>query len=431
MRKLRILQGPGPICGQAWALSRGLVQLGHDSKSGIVAIEGQEHNKYKYPFDMELPINGGWINGTNQFLKNNIHNFDIFHFHARSFFHFNPWPVFPTGLDILGLRLSGKKVFFHFRGSEVRRKSRQLEKNPFNYVESAPEAFKRSDEDKENFIKYIKTVCNGVFVVDREVNENVGGGTEVPICLDLEDWKFVGQLRKKTPVIVHAPSHQGIKGTEEIVNALNSLKQKGISFEYKQVEGMCNEDARKLYESADIIIDQLKMGWFGTLTVEAMALGKPVICYLREDLLQSPDEFPIVNATPQNIEPILENLIIDSDLRNRIAYRGREFAEEHHCCVKAAQIAESVYQQSFEINNFDLDLYFDLIQAKAEKSDNKLNEALKQTREMMRSRFMGELRDLKLAHAIALKQARRTAITGGLTKRGRNILKNIKNKLTG
>ena len=36
------------------------------------------------------------------------------------------------------------------------------------------------------------------------------------------------------------------------------------------------------YRDADIVVDQLLAGWYGGFAVEAMALGKPVIAYLRE-----------------------------------------------------------------------------------------------------------------------------------------------------
>ena len=345
---LRVLSAPSPICGQSYALSKGLVQLGQDAKSGILKVSSVDHNKYSYPYDIDLPIEGNFKTGTKAWLKENIDKYDVFHFHARSFFHFTPWPAFPTALDIVALKLAGKKVFFHFRGSEVRRAAVQLERNPYNYVESAPDAFARRDQDKKLFIDFIKAICDGVFVVDREVQENVGGALELPIILDLNEWDFVGQVNESRPLVIHAPSHQGIKGTAEVINAVNELKQEGLEFDFKLIEGLSITEARELYERSDIIIDQLKMGWFGTLTVEAMALGKPVICYLREDLLKETDRFPIVNTNPDNVKDKLKKLIIDSDLRNELAYSGRQYVIENHCHVKAAKLALKAYEDAIE-----------------------------------------------------------------------------------
>ena len=77
--------------------------------------------------------------------------------------------------------------------------------------------------------------------------------------------------------IGHAPSHRAVKGTNLIIDALNSLKKKGFSFELVLIEGLSNSEARKKYETVDVLVDQLFAGWYGGLAVEAMALGKPVL----------------------------------------------------------------------------------------------------------------------------------------------------------
>jgi hypothetical protein len=64
---------------------------------------------------------------------------------------------------------------------------------------------------------------------------------------------------------------------------------------------MSNEAARRIYEKADLLVDQLLAGWYGGVAVEFMALGKPVVCYLREsDLRFLPEamrrQIPIIRA---------------------------------------------------------------------------------------------------------------------------------------
>jgi glycosyltransferase involved in cell wall biosynthesis len=396
MNKLRVFQGPDAICGQAWALSKGLEYLGHMPHSGIVSINGESQNKYGYSYDIDIPFTDNKVESVSAFIEQNIDNYDVFHFHAKSFLYFNPWPAFPTCMDLLALRMAGKKVFFHFRGSEVRRKFRQLEKNPYNYVESAADAYSRSDQDKDVYVKLIKSICNGVFVVDREVNENVGGGIEIPICLDLADWKYVGPVRKDAPLIVHAPSHQGIKGTEEILNALEELKASGVNFEYRQIENMSNSEARALYEQADIVIDQLKMGWFGTLTVEAMALGKPVICYLRHDLLKSDVEFPIVNATPDDIKQVLSELIASPALRAEIGIKGRRYVEKEHCHIKAAKIASDTYADTHNDGHFNAHDFLEYVNAESLSIVERKKEYLRESRLQSRAKMLDDLREQRM-----------------------------------
>ena len=69
--------------------------------------------------------------------------------------------------------------------------------------------------------------------------------------VDLRQWQVVEKgCASAPPVVVHAPTHRGGKGTGYLLNALARLKDEGIPFEFKLVEGMTNRDARVVYESA-------------------------------------------------------------------------------------------------------------------------------------------------------------------------------------
>ena len=63
----------------------------------------------------------------------------------------------------------------------------------------------------------------------------------------------------------------------------------------------------RLYHRADLVIDQVLTGWYGGFAVEAMAMGKPVACYIRDaDLGYIPEamraELPFIRLTPETIE---------------------------------------------------------------------------------------------------------------------------------
>jgi hypothetical protein len=62
----------------------------------------------------------------------------------------------------------------------------------------------------------------------------------------------------------------------------------------------------QLYESADVAIDQVLAGWYGGFAVEMMAMGKPVMCWIREeDMVFVPDalraDMPILNIRPEHL----------------------------------------------------------------------------------------------------------------------------------
>jgi glycosyltransferase involved in cell wall biosynthesis len=126
--------------------------------------------------------------------------------------------------------------------------------------------------------------------------------------------------------VLHAPSHRGVKGTRYLQAAVERLRQDGVDFEFMLVEGLSNADARRLYGQVDLLVDQLLAGWYGGLAVELMAMGKPVICYLREeDLHFLPRDMrqtlPIIQATPATIYAVLKEWL--TTRRSELALWGR------------------------------------------------------------------------------------------------------------
>jgi len=143
-------------------------------------------------------------------------------------------------------------------------------------------------------------------------------------------------VRSQPLVFLHAPSHRGAKGTAFILAAAETLKAEGHAFELRLVEGMSRPQALAAYAAADVVIDQLLAGWYGGLGVEAMALGKPVVAYLREQDLDYLDpamrsELPVMSATPDSIVDAMRRLIAME--RSELHARGlaaRAFAERWH-----------------------------------------------------------------------------------------------------
>jgi glycosyltransferase involved in cell wall biosynthesis len=91
-----------------------------------------------------------------------------------------------------------------------------------------------------------------------------------------------------------------------------------------------------MYEQADLVIDQLLVGWYGGMAVEAMALGKPVISYIREgDLRFIPpamsSQLPIIRATPSTLYDVLsEWLTVRRQELSRVGSRSRAYVERWH-----------------------------------------------------------------------------------------------------
>jgi len=137
-------------------------------------------------------------------------------------------------------------------------------------------------------------------------------------------------------IFLHAPSHRGAKGTEFLLAAAEALKAEGHAFELRLVEGLPRAEALQAYSSVDVIVDQLLAGWYGGFGVEAMALGKPVIAYLREGDLGFLDadlraELPIIHATPSGIADTMRRVIaMERSELHAMGLAARAFVERWH-----------------------------------------------------------------------------------------------------
>ncbi len=127
--------------------------------------------------------------------------------------------------------------------------------------------------------------CEKIYTVNPDLMHFLGENAQfIPYShISLDDWKPVYIPKNDRPLrIGHAPSNRKAKGTDIILSVLDELAAEGHQFELVLVEGLSNDAARLKYEQMDILIDQLHAGWYGGLAVELMALGKPVMVYIRE-----------------------------------------------------------------------------------------------------------------------------------------------------
>jgi len=138
-------------------------------------------------------------------------------------------------------------------------------------------------------------------------------------------------------------SGKNIKGTPRIADAIDRLKAEGYPVEYMFLDDIQSKDMRYYQAQADIAVDQLIYGWWGSTGIEAMGLGKPVVCYLRPAwkdffLKQFPEysSLPIVEANAENIYEVLKRLALDHDFRKQKGRESWEFAFRHFDVTKNA-----------------------------------------------------------------------------------------------
>jgi hypothetical protein len=146
------------------------------------------------------------------------------------------------------------------------------------------------------------------------------------------------------PVIVHSPSAPNAKGTPAVLTAIDSLRGR-FDVDFRLIQGVPRHQALKLVRDADIFLDQFVLGAYGMAALEAMALGKPVLCYIKPSMAaQYPADLPIVNATQESLTDIIAELLADGVRRHEIGLRSRAYVEKYHDAIKIAGELKGIYE---------------------------------------------------------------------------------------
>lgn len=147
------------------------------------------------------------------------------------------------------------------------------------------------------------------------------------------------------PLIVHSPTAKITKGTGAVLTAIDKLS-KSLNFNFRLISGIPRHEALQLVQKADIFLDQFVLGDRGLAALEAMAYGKPVICYIKPSLVKAyPSECPIINATQEQLTDVLASLIQKPNQRHEIGRQSRAFMENYHDADKVVSQLISVYQK--------------------------------------------------------------------------------------
>jgi glycosyltransferase involved in cell wall biosynthesis len=305
---MRILHGPHDYGGAGSRISRAQRDLGHKSDFAVF------YPSYsRFPVDFILKNeNREWTRAERLlFFLKCLLDYDVFHFHAESIFA-------AEFKDIPFLKRLGKKVIFHFHGSEIRGKS----------------------------IHPRIKLADARLVSSPDLLQFVPDGIWIPQPVDLDYWTpRPANGPKEKLILIHAPTHRGVSGTDFIISAVEELKKEGYKIELCVIEKTAYDNLKEYYQKADIFLDKVTLGIYGTFAIEGMALKKPVCVFIKDELLPLyPEEVPVMNTNINNLKQNLRLLIEDEALRRKLGEKGRAYAEKYHDVRKIAEKCLSIYR---------------------------------------------------------------------------------------
>jgi hypothetical protein len=338
---MRVLHAPVNIGNQAWVLSRHERMLGVDSD----VIVGT--TSFGYQADSVI---GSLGSGTDEVRRARLVaglitplEYDAMHYYFGQSLVF--WDDYDPGhplsfLDLEIARRMGRPIIFTLQGCDVRLAGESAARNRFTPCrDGACTLFDRClasiDNRRRELISKVLPKADRRFFLNPELGHFVPDAEFLPYCsVEIDNFTAVPPHPSRPAKILHAPSDASIKGTAIILDALEKLKR-DYAFEVVLVEGMSHRDALKIYEDADLVIDQVLAGWYGGFAVEAMAMGKPVLCYLREEDFgfvppEMIDDCPIGNVRPNRL---VEDIAAALDRRaewSAWSGRSRAYVEKWH-----------------------------------------------------------------------------------------------------
>ncbi|PZR66961.1 MAG: hypothetical protein DLM63_07765 [Solirubrobacterales bacterium] len=173
------------------------------------------------------------------------------------------------------------------------------------------------------------------------------------LAIDVAQWRpaqplgdangHVGEV-----VVVHAPNHRHIKGTQRLIEAIDHLCSEGLRVRLELLERRPNSEVRTAVLQADIVVEQLIAG-YAMFAIEGMSAGRPVLSALswlpddvRADLKRR--GLPIVDANVDTVTEELRALIEDPQRRRGLGEAGRRFVLDHHSYHAVGAVWEVIIQ---------------------------------------------------------------------------------------
>ena len=246
------------------------------------------------------------------------------------------------GLDLPILRALGKDIYVTVQGSDARLSTHytELHKPAVLSDLNADYLSPIADNYKKKRIRKIEKYATSIFCLNPDLLKNFSDKARfIPYYnVDASKIQTHSVFDNDSIHIVHAPSKRDIKGTKYILEAITNIQKNDSRIRFTLVENISNQDAQKIYDSADLFIDQLIVGWYGGVAVELMARGVPVLCFLdfpREtpdtNLRDIQSNIPIINTSIETLESDLINLLKRDKLAMKeVGDRSRLFTDELH-----------------------------------------------------------------------------------------------------
>jgi hypothetical protein len=319
-------------------------------------------------FDVDLSRISGWLERTCPAVHYRFSRwvfawtllrYDIFHlFNDRGVMS----PTVRMGvnpIELAALKRAGKRLYTYAYGADVRTRARTLAMGEYNLCAACPQPgvyCQCDDEVGEENMRMIGRHANAM-VATGDMLAYVPGARNMPYWpIDVHRRSLTTRPRRPGPFrVAHAPNHEAFKGTAHLERAVTKLRAQNHEIELVRVQGVPNAKVLELFEDADVVADQFIAGFHGYTALEAMALGKPVLCYLRgPDMAVDFERCPIIRADPDSLESVLRDCVTGKVDLEGIGADSRRYVETYYSPEAIASQVGRMYLDTAELSGMTL-----------------------------------------------------------------------------
>jgi hypothetical protein len=184
------------------------------------------------------------------------------------------------------------------------------------------------------------------FVSTPDLLDDLPTATWCPVVVDVAAWTTDSRpLQRERPVVVHAPTSSNFKGSDHIDPVMQSLHESGL-IEYRRIQGVPAAEMRQIMQSADILLEQFRLGSYGVTACEGMAAGRVVVSHVAErnrDRIKAAygQDAPIIEATIEDVGTVVRRIVEDREAALAIAAQGPAYVRALHDGSYSAKVLSS------------------------------------------------------------------------------------------
>jgi glycosyltransferase involved in cell wall biosynthesis len=333
---------------QAGFISKGLREI------GIQTLSVSKKDKYKRHIDIELKAGGNYLQRKSKQLSNAIFlircflKYDIFHFYSGR-------TLLWGQIDLYFYRLFRKKVVMHYLGNDVELYEWSVKNYEITNMQEmmSPEEGKIHDEKIRKRREFEDKFIDKSVVCAPQYSPFVENTDFIPLALDLGKFEYTPLPKMKNEVlrVLHAPTNRKKKGTSHLLAAIERLKKENYKIELDLCENITHAELIRRYKHCHVSVVALLGGWYGTAGIEAMAIGRPIITFLRPSLFKYTDlkeeEIPIISAHKNSIYTKLKEILDGKYNLQDLSLKSREFVLETHDYKKISKRFLEIYKQLY------------------------------------------------------------------------------------